>query len=858
MCDHCTEAPVADASGIPVYDAQAIETKWQAVWAEQDVYKTDEDPAKPKKYVLEMFPYPSGDLHMGHARNYTIGDAMARQARMRGFDVLHPIGFDAFGLPAENAAIKHHTQAAAWTYANMENALATMRRMGFSYDYDRLVRTCDPEYYRWGQWTFQKMWERGLAYRKKNPVNWCPSCNTVLANEQVTDGKCWRCGSVPEKRDLEQWYLKITDYAQELLDDLDQLTGWPERVKQMQANWIGRSEGAEVDFTLCDEAGEPTDTKITVFTTRADTLFGCSFFLLAPEYEGLMDLVAGTEYEQAVRGVVEGAAKVSAVERAQGTLEKHGAFTGRYVMNPVNGEKVPVWVADYVISDYGTGAVMAVPCGDQRDFEFARKYGLPIVPIILAEGDPLLPRLAGEQGRTVTEVDWDGAMNAEGVLVQSGKYTGMPGGKHSEGEAAIVADLEAAGLGRRTVNFRLRDWLISRQRYWGNPIPMIHCEHCGIVPVPEKDLPVLLPENLDLAAGETLAECPAFYETTCPVCGRPARRETDTMDTFTCSSWYYLRYTDPHNDQLPFGKDKADRWMPVDNYIGGIEHAILHLLYSRFWTKVCRDMGLCDIDEPFTNLLCQGMVKDANGETMSKSKGNVVPPSSVIEPYGADTMRLSILFIAPPEKDFDWDPNAVAGCNRFLKRAWKTVCTLAQTSCDTPVDPAAFGFEAEKALYRELNRTVMKCTEDYDRMQFNTAISAVMEMVNAADAYLQAVGEQDRNVSLCFMAASDIVRCLAPICPHWGEELWHAQLHQQGSIYNASWPEFDPEAAKADVVELAVQVCGKVRCHIDVEREAPKEELEAKALEAAAKWLEGKQVVKVVAIPGRLVNIVAK
>ena len=858
MCDHCTEAPVADASGIPVYDAQAIETKWQAVWAEQDVYKTDEDPARPKKYVLEMFPYPSGDLHMGHARNYTIGDAMARQARMRGFDVLHPIGFDAFGLPAENAAIKHHTQAAAWTYANMENALATMRRMGFSYDYDRLVRTCDPEYYRWGQWTFQKMWERGLAYRKKNPVNWCPSCNTVLANEQVTDGKCWRCGSVPEKRDLEQWYLKITDYAQELLDDLDQLTGWPERVKQMQANWIGRSEGAEVDFTLCDEAGEPTDTKITVFTTRADTLFGCSFFLLAPEYEGLMDLVAGTEYEAAVREVVEGAAKVSAVERAQGTLEKHGAFTGRYVMNPVNGEKVPVWVADYVISDYGTGAVMAVPCGDQRDFEFARKYGLPIVPIILAEGDPLLPQLAGEQGRTVTEVDWDGAMNAEGVLVQSGKYTGMPGGKHSEGEAAIVADLEAAGLGRRTVNFRLRDWLISRQRYWGNPIPMIHCEHCGIVPVPEKDLPVLLPENLDLAAGETLAECPAFYETTCPVCGRSARRETDTMDTFTCSSWYYLRYTDPHNDQLPFGKDKADRWMPVDNYIGGIEHAILHLLYSRFWTKVCRDMGLCDIDEPFTNLLCQGMVKDANGETMSKSKGNVVPPSSVIEPYGADTMRLSILFIAPPEKDFDWDPNAVAGCNRFLKRAWKTVCTLAQTSCDTPVDPAAFGSEAEKTLYRELNRTVMKCTEDYDRMQFNTAISAVMEMVNAADAYLKAVGEQDRNASLCFMAASDIVRCLAPICPHWGEELWHEQLHQQGSIYNASWPEFDPEAAKADVVELAVQVCGKVRCHIDVEREAPKEELEAKALEAAAKWLEGKQVVKVVAIPGRLVNIVAK
>ncbi len=458
----------------------------------------------------------------------------------------------------------------------------------------------------------------------------------------------------------------------------------------------------------------------------------------------------------------------------------------------------------------------------------------------------------------VTEVDWDAAMNAEGVLVQSGKYTGMPGGKHSAGEAAIVADLEAAGLGKRTVNFRLRDWLISRQRYWGNPIPMIHCEHCGIVPVPEDQLPVRLPENLDLSAGETLAECPAFYETTCPVCGRPARRETDTMDTFTCSSWYYLRYTDPHNEELPFGKDKADRWMPVDNYIGGIEHAILHLLYSRFWTKVCRDMGLCDIDEPFTNLLCQGMVKDANGETMSKSKGNVVPPSSVIEPFGADTMRLSILFIAPPEKDFDWDPNAVAGCNRFLKRAWRTVCTLAQTSADAPVDPSSFGGEAEKTLYRELNRTVMKCTEDFDRAQFNTAISAVMEMVNAADAYLKAVDVQDRCAELCFMAASDIVRCLAPICPHWGEELWHEQLHQQGSIYNAAWPAYDPEAAKADVVELAVQVCGKVRCHISVDREAPKEELETKALEAAARWIEGKEIVKVVAIPGRLVNIVAK
>ena len=851
-----TENENVTEEGIPAYDAQAIETKWQAAWEASALYSTDEDPSRPKKYVLEMFPYPSGDLHMGHARNYTIGDAMARQARMRGYDVLHPMGFDAFGLPAENAAIKHNTQAAKWTYANMDNALATMRRMGFSYDYDRLVRTCDPEYYRWGQWMFEKMWERGLAYRKKNPVNWCPKCNTVLANEQVTDGKCWRCGSVPEKRDLEQWYLKITDYAQELLDDLDKLTGWPERVKQMQRNWIGRSEGAEVDFTLCDAEGNPTDEKITVFTTRADTLFGCTFFLLAPEYKGLFELVEGTPYEAAVREVVEGAEKVTAVERAQGDLEKHGAFTGRYVVNPVSGEKVPVWVADYVISDYGTGAVMAVPCGDQRDFEFAKKYDLPIVPIIMGTDDPLYAELKDERTRKVTSVDWECAMTAEGFLVQSGKYTGMVGGKHSEGEAAIVTDLEAAGTGRRKVNFRLRDWLISRQRYWGNPIPMVHCPECGIVPVPADQLPVRLPENLDLAAGETLAECPEFYETTCPVCGRPARRETDTMDTFTCSSWYYLRYCDPHNDKLPFDKGRADHWMPVDNYIGGIEHAILHLLYSRFWTKVCRDLGLCDIDEPFTNLLCQGMVKDEHGETMSKSKGNVVPPSSVIEPYGADTMRLTILFVAPPEKDFDWDPKAVEGCNRFLKRAWRIVCLLARDAdASATLDSAALDAEGKK-LFREMNRTLDQCTRDFDRQQFNTAISALMELANAASAYLNA--DVAHDAALCFVVASSLVRALAPICPHWAEELWHAQLGQTGSVYNAPWPEFDPELAKADEVEVVVQVCGKVRAHVSVPRGADRATLEKAGLETVASLIEGKTVVKVIAVPDKLVNIVAK
>ena len=862
MCDCCEHNQDARPMGeIPVYDARSIEEKWMKSWEEENLFAVDTDSTKPKKYVLEMFPYPSGDLHMGHARNYTIGDAMARQARMRGYDVLHPIGFDAFGLPAENAAIKHNTQAAAWTYKNMDQALATMKRMGFSYDMDRLVKTCSPDYYRWGQWIFEKLWERGLVYRKKNPVNWCPKCETVLANEQVTEGRCWRCDSEVEKRDLEQWYIKITAYAQELLDDLDKLPGWPERVKQMQANWIGRSEGAEVDFTLCDAEGEPIpgeEGKITVFTTRADTLFGNTFFLLAPEYKGLMDLVEGTEYEAGVHEVVEGAKHISAVERAQGTLEKHGAFTGRYVVNPVSGAKVPVWVADYVISDYGTGAVMAVPCGDTRDFEFAKKYDLPIVPIILSEDDPLYEDLKDEQGTRVTSVDWDEALTCEGKLVQSGKYTGMTGGKHSEGEAAIVADLEAAGTGKRSVQFRLRDWLISRQRYWGNPIPAIHCERCGIVPVPEDQLPVMLPENLDLGAGETLAECRDFYETTCPVCGAPARRETDTMDTFTCSSWYYLRYTDPHNTELPFSREAANRFMPVDNYIGGIEHAILHLLYSRFFTKALRDMGLLDVDEPFTNLLCQGMVKDENGDTMSKSKGNVVPPSSVIEPFGADTMRLAILFIAPPEKDFDWDPKAVEGANRFIKRAWRTVWQLVETAdYAVALDKAALSKPALE-LYRERHRTLAKCTEDFDRGQFNTAISAMMELVNAANAYLNAVPLDERDGALTAVVATDIVSVLAPICPFSCEELWHAALRREGSVYTAPWPEFDPAEAAADEVEIAVQVLGKMRARVMVPADADAATMRAAAEAAVSKHIEGKAVVKAICVPGKLVNLVVK
>ena len=849
---------VSDTGDFPAYDAEAIETKWQRVWEEQNLYKTEEDSSRPKKYVLEMFPYPSGDLHMGHARNYTIGDAMARQARMRGFDVLHPMGFDAFGLPAENAAIKHNTQPSVWTHKNIDQAVKTMFRMGFAYDKDRMFNTCDPEYYKWGQWIFLKMLEKGLVYRATSPVNWCPNDKTVLANEQVVNGKCWRCGAVPEKRELSQWYLRITDYAQELLDDLDQLEGWPERVRAMQANWIGRSEGAEIDFTLADTDGvTPTDTKMTVFTTRADTIYGCTFMLLPPESKLAAELVGDSEYKAAFDALHEEAVKVSSIDRQGTDREKHGVFTGRYAINPVTGQTVPIWVADYVLLDYGTGAVMGVPSGDKRDFDFAKKYDLPIVPIICEEGTDIYEELKGVSEYKVTSVDWDGPMDTVGILVQSGPFTGLRGGKHSEAEEAVVAYLTEHNVGRRTVQFRLRDWLISRQRYWGNPIPMIHCDCCGDVPVPYDQLPVTLPDNLDLAAGDTLAECKEFVETTCPKCGKPAKRITDTMDTFTCSSWYYLRYCDPHNTELPFSKESVDRWMPVDNYIGGIEHAILHLLYSRFFTKVLRDLGMIAIDEPFKNLMTQGMVKDEHGDTMSKSKGNVVPPSSVIEPYGADTMRLAILFVAPPEKDFDWDEKVVAGANRFIKRAWRVVWELSHTADASAVlDHTALDAKSLE-LNRVLNAMGIRCTTEFDKGQFNTAISAVMELVNAASAYINEVPAESRDAALCYKVANDVVAMLAPIIPHWAEELSHEALGKDIPVYHQPWPEFDPEQAKSNTVEIAVQLKGKVRARIEVAADASEEELTAAATEAIADQLEGKEIRKVIVVKGRLVNIVA-
>ena len=848
------------------YNPHEIEPRWQKAWDESGLNTVREDETKPKKYVLEMFPYPSGDIHMGHVRNYTIGDVIARYSKMRGFDVLHPMGWDAFGLPAENAAIKHHSHPAKWTYANIETQKASFKRMGLSYDWDRTVVACDPEYYRWGQWIFLQFWKRGLVERRESPVNWCPNCKTVLANEQVTEGECWRCHGAVEKRDLTQWYFKITDYAQELLDDLDQLDGWPERVKQMQANWIGRSEGAEVDFELLPAEGKDDGQTITVFTTRPDTLFGCSFFLLAPESKLVPELVAGTEYEAEVMALVEAASKVSAVERAQGDREKHGAFTGRYVVNPVNGEKVPVWVADYIVADYGTGAVMAVPCGDQRDFEFARKYDLPIIPIILGEDDALYPQLKDEQNRVVTTVDWERSYEAEGKLVQSGKYTGMVGGKHSPAVDAIIGDLEAAGKGKKSVQFRLRDWLISRQRYWGNPIPAIYCDKCGLVPVPEEDLPVMLPKDIDLSAGETLATHEEFAKCTCPKCGGPARRETDTMDTFTCSSWYYLRYTDPHNTELPFAPEKANRWMPVDQYIGGIEHAILHLLYSRFFTKVLRDMGMVDFDEPFKNLLCQGMVLDEHGDVMSKSKGNVISPEDMIAGYGADAVRAYILFMAPPDKELQWNEDGLAGMYKFLNRVWRAVYDLKREAGEDTLFNGGSKLNAAdafKTLMRERHRVVGKVSDDIDRNNFNTAIAAIMELANATGDFLHAASAEERaaNAELKALSADIaevLVKLLSPICPHWSEELWHTVLGHEGSVHVEPWPEFDPEKAKADEVELAVQVNGKVKAKITVATDAAEEDVKAQALEAVSQAIEGKDVKKVVVVKGRLVNIVAK
>lgn len=814
------------------YDFKAIEAKWQKRWEEQKLYKAVEDSKRPKYYCLEMFPYPSGKLHMGHVRNYSIGDVVARFKRMRGYNVLHPMGWDAFGLPAENAAIKHGIHPAKWTWDNIDNMRKQLKQLGLSYDWEREVATCHPGYYKWTQWFFLKLYERGLAYRKKSYVNWCPSCATVLANEQVVDGRCERCGSEVGKKNLEQWFFRITEYADELLEDLKKLPGWPEKVKIMQENWIGRSEGAEVYFTA-----EKTGEKIPVFTTRPDTIFGVTYMVMAPEHPMVDELVKGTPYEESVREFQKKMEKLSEVVRTSTETEKEGMFIGAYAINPLSGERVPIWIANYVLLDYGTGVVMGVPAHDQRDFEFAKKYGLPIKVVI------------NPPGMELSAEEMQEAYADDGVLVNSGTFSGM---NNREAIKAITEFMEEKGLGKKAVNYKLRDWLISRQRYWGAPIPIVYCEKCGIVPVPEDELPVLLPDDVEFNPKGTspLLECEEFLNTTCPRCKGPAKRETDTMDTFMCSSWYYYRYTDPRNDEKPFDQEKLDYWMPVDQYIGGVEHAILHLMYSRFFNKVMRDAGLVHVDEPFTNLLTQGMVlKD--GAKMSKSLGNIVSPEDIIEKYGADTARLFILFAAPPEKDLEWSDQGVEGCFRFLQRVWRLVEEL------MPMLNAPSGDEkADREVRRLVHKTIKKVTDDIEgRFNFNTAISAIMEMVNVLNS------SKGKPVSgkVIREAVETLLLLLAPFAPHITEELWE-RLGHETSIHLMSWPVADEAAMAEEEVEVVVQVNGKVRAKILMPAEITEEVMKEAALkhEKISSLLEGKTVVKVITVPRKLVNIVVK
>lgn len=821
------------------YAPQEIEKKWQEKWQKDDVYKTEIDRTQPEYYVLEMFPYPSGNLHMGHVRNYSIGDVIARFKKMQGCNVLHPMGFDAFGMPAENAAIKHGVKPADWTYSNIENMKRQQMSMGLSYDWSREAVTCRPEYYRWTQWLFELFYKKGLAYKKEASVNWCDTCGTVLANEQVIDGKCWRCDSEVHKKDLSQWFLKITDYADELLADLDKLKGWPERVKTMQENWIGRSEGLEFDIDV-PALGE----KIAVYTTRADTAYGVTFVALAAEHPLMEKILKDNPKAAELRAFAEKVKAQSELERTSGESEKEGMFTGLYAVNPFNGRKVELWITNYVLAEYGTGAVMGVPSEDQRDWMFAKKYDLPIIVTLRPKDRELKLE---EMTEAYTAKD--------GILVNSAEFDGM---EMHEALAAIVEKAVKEGFGRRKVNYRLRDWLISRQRYWGAPIPVIYCDKCGEQLVPEEELPVKLPEDVNFEQGAVspLAESESFVHCTCPKCGGPARRETDTMDTFICSSWYYMRYTDPHNTHKPFAADKVNYWAPVDQYIGGIEHAILHLLYSRFFTKVLRDEKLLDFDEPFQNLLTQGMViKD--GAKMSKSKGNVVSPEEIIQKYGADTARLFILFAAPVERDLEWSDQGVEGAFRFLNRVWRIVAHFEDAIKEGIDDYDRSTLTAEeKSLRRTLHQTIKKVTEDVgERFMFNTAISAVMELVNAFYAF------QDKAVhpGLVRELSFALVKMLAPFAPHITEELW-SRMEGKGSVHDARWPKFDRAAIVEDEVEIVLQINGKVRDKLKVPANIEPQEMEKLAL-AQPKVVEltaGKTIVKVICVPKKLVNIVVK
>ncbi len=848
------------------YDPHRIEKKWQERWHDEASFRTEADATRRKFYLLEMFPYPSGKIHIGHVRNYSIGDVLARYLRMRGYNVLHPMGWDAFGLPAENAAINHGIHPARWTEENIAYMRTQLRRMGFSYDWHREVSTCTPQYYRWNQFLFLKLHENGLAYRKESLVNWCPSCSTVLANEQTEEGRCWRCESMVEKKVLMQWFLKITEYAEELLQDTYRLPGWPEKVLTMQRNWIGKSTGAEVDFPVKD-----LDKKIKIFTTRPDTLYGVTFMSLAPEHPLAAEL-ATHERREEVERFIKRVSSLTTKDREASS--KEGVFTGSYCINPLTGEPVPIYVANFVLMEYGTGAVMAVPAHDQRDFEFARRYGLPVKVVIHPPERELDP---DEMEEAYTE---------PGVMKDSGPFVGLPS---EEAKEKIVEMLEEEGIGKRTVNYKLKDWGISRQRYWGCPIPMVYCKGCGTVPVPYEELPVILPLDVNLAGrGLSPLKEHSFVNTTCPRCGKDAERETDTMDTFVDSSWYFLRFTSPHREDAPFGREDASYWMPVDQYIGGIEHAVLHLLYARFFTKAMRDMGLADIDEPFRNLLTQGMVcketkrcpecgylsddECQNGrckhctrayttgavEKMSKSKKNTVDPDSIIERYGADTTRLFTLFAAPPERDLEWSEEGVEGGYRFLNRVWRLVTEHLSLIKDEEPCRSGEGLDGlPKEIRHKTHRTIKRVSEDIEkRFHFNTAISAIMELVNSL--YLWNEDKEDEPARRVLKEAlQTVVALLSPFAPHIAEELWE-KMGNPTPLYRTAWPEYDLQAIEKEEVLIVVQIDGKVRGKLTVPRDATREDVEEKALgdEAIARWLKNRTIRKTIYVEGRILNIV--
>jgi leucyl-tRNA synthetase len=826
------------------YDFKQIEEKWQQAWEEKACFRTDMSRDGEKYYVLEMFPYPSGRIHMGHVRNYSIGDVVARYKRMQGFNVFHPMGWDAFGLPAENAAIKNNTHPAKWTYENIAYMRAQLKRLGYSYDWDREIATCHPGYYRFEQEFFLKFLEKGLVYRKNAPVNWCPSCHTVLANEQVEEGLCWRCDSEVQQKQLSQWFLRITDYAEELLADLDKLTaGWPERVLTMQRNWIGKSIGAEISFKVKD-----LDEEIPVFTTRPDTLFGATFMSLAPEHPLVEKLVAGTAQEAAVGEFVDRIAKMDRIVRTADDLEKEGVFTGQYCINPLNGLLMPIYVANFVLMGYGTGAVMAVPAHDQRDFEFAAKYKLPVQVVINPKDANLAPQ-------TMTE-----AYSDPGIMTNSGQFDGM---SNEEAKKGIVDMLAARNLGKPTVNYRLRDWNISRQRYWGAPIPVIYCDDCGIVPVPASQLPVELPLDVKVNADgrSPLPGCESFVNVPCPTCGKPARRETDTMDTFVESSWYFARYTSARNETTAFDPAEVAYWMPVDQYIGGIEHAILHLLYSRFFVKALRDEGYLTHDEPFKNLLTQGMVL-LHGSKMSKSKGNVVDPDEMIAKYGADTVRLFCLFAAPPEKDLEWNDKGIEGASRFLNRLWRLVDELDDvlSPVGTCVGVEGTLGESEAELRRKEHDTVRRVERDIEnKFQFNTAIAAMMELVNTLYATKDDLRGTKNGPRLLSSAISSLLVTLSPIAPHICEEVWDRMGYTR-TLAAEPWPAHDPEALRTSEVTVVLQVNGKLRSQITVAADATSEEIETQAMndQNVSRHIEGKTIVKTIVIPGKLVNVVVR